>query len=64
MYKALASIDSLVRLPSGRIATVLKHLAGNALLLEYTDGGGKVEIDAKHLRPASEPLEAALRGNR
>jgi len=60
MHKAL--VDSLVRLPSGRLAVVLQYLAGDDVLLKYTDGGGKLEINAKFLRPASESIYHKIGG--
>lgn len=56
MFKALAYPDTFVRLPSGRVAVVLKHTEGEGVLCEYVDNGEEVEIVAKHLRGADDPL--------
>lgn len=54
MYKALAQVDTVVRLPSGKIGVVTRHLAGNFVEVEYVDGSGTVDIDAHLLRPGPE----------
>ena len=55
MYKALAYADSFVRLPSGRVAVVLKHTEGDGVLCQYVDTDEEVEINAHHLNPANDP---------
>lgn len=58
MYKALAYPDSFVRLPSGRVAVVLKHLEGDGVECQYVDSDDKVTINAKHLRSADDPIKS------
>jgi hypothetical protein len=58
VYKALAYVDTFVRLPSRKIAMVTKQTTGNFVLCEYVDGSGEVEIDAKFLKAADDPLKS------
>jgi hypothetical protein len=64
MYKALAAVDSIVRLPSGQLAVVTKHLPddyGQVVEVEYLNGGGRLNIHVKLLRPSTAPLNPALK---